>query len=173
MSQTPSKSSGRFSQHVESGTPELARHHRIEIESVDHRGLMRRARVIDQHPLDEMLISRHISSSQHAAGESMMDLLALACGPRSPSLEPMVIVAMRSGDATLVGRWLAISSPVESLLRHSPDSIPVIMGLLANRKPVALKTLSLCRRGLDVLSGHFGTWEVRDPRRPLGRAAKL
>ena len=173
MSQTTSKFSGPFSQHVESGTPELARHHRIEIESVDHRGLMRRARVVDQHPLDGMLISRHISASQHAAGESMMDLLALACGPRSPSLEPMVIVAMRSGDTALVGRWLAISSPVESLRRHAPGSIPVIMGLLANRKPVALNALSLCRRGLDVLSGHFGTWDVRDPRRPLGRAAKL
>lgn len=172
MSQTPSKSSGRFSQHVESGTPELGRHHRVEIESVDHRGLMRRARVIDQHPLDEMLISRHISASQHAAGESMMDLLALACGPRSPSLEPMVIVAMRSGDAALVGRWLAISSPVESLRLHSPGSIPVIMGLLANRKPVALNELSTCCRGLDVLSGHFGTWDVRDPRRALGRAVK-
>ena len=127
---------------------------------------------MDQHPLDEMLISRRISASQHAAGESMMDLLALACGPRSPSLEPMVIVAMRSGDAALVGRWLAISSPVESLRRHSPGSIPVVMGLLANGKPVALNELGACRRGLDVLSGHFGTWAVRDPRRSLRRAAK-
>jgi len=127
---------------------------------------------MDQHPLDGMLISRHISASQHAAGESLMDLLALACGPRSPSLEPMVIVAMRSGDAALVGRWLAISSPVESLRRHAPGSIPVVMGLLANGKPVALNELGACRRGLDVLSGHFGTWDVRDPRRSLGRAAK-
>lgn len=133
---------------------------------------MRRARVIDQHPLDSMLISRHITAGQHAAGESMMDLLALACGPRSPSLEPMVTVKMRSGDAALVGRWLAISSPVESLRRHSPGSIPVVMGLLADRRPVALNALSICKRGLDVLAGHFGTWEVRDPRRPLRRAAK-
>lgn len=158
--------SNMFQPTIEMGTPELRAHHKIEIHPLDYRGLVSRARVVDQHEIDRMLHCELISCAQHAGAEGLLESFALASFPRSAELEPGIRVRQRDGDSA-VGRWLAISAPLNALRRRAPESIRVVCALVASNVRVKRSDLGLCRQGLDALAKHFGTVGMRDPRAGL------
>jgi hypothetical protein len=148
---------------IESGTPELKKHHQVREEKLDSRGIFRRNRVVDQCEIDRLFLTGDIKLHQYCAGEMYMELLWRAGSfLRSPSMEKEIDVKGGDVEKSMSSRIMVVSR-ARSILRDrcTPDVIMAVDTCIASNKKV---DLNLLREGLNVLSRHFGVDRVRDPR---------
>jgi len=144
------------------------------VESLDHRGLVRRARVTDQTLLDTLLADQKISPTQHAGGEALLSsLVAAGATPRSPGLEPF-IPAGRSNEAERAAsmRILAARRGLRALRAVPQDAAQACFLAILSTDEGARKIarhspswVASLREGLDALARSFGIGEIHDPRR--------
>tara|TARA_R110000824_G_scaffold33602_4_gene107668 strand:- start:1244 stop:1774 length:531 start_codon:yes stop_codon:yes gene_type:complete len=163
-----------FSPVLEVGTPELRKRRHVTVESLDHRGLVRRARVTDQTLLDTLLADQKISPTQHAGGDALLSaLVAAGATPRSPGLEPF-IPAGRSNEAERGAsmRILAARRGFRALRAVSKEASQACFVAVLSTDPKVWKIarhsaswVASLREGLDALARSFGIGEIHDPRR--------
>jgi len=149
---------------VACGTEELRQKHRVEFESIDLRGVFKRARVTDQTYIDCLFLEKLITAPQYSAAEEYMYLM-LKSGAflRSPGWEDGPRSTGRDKGKAMSSRIMAISGARDRLRREAgPDATLAVDLAVASDAPVSV---ALLRQGLDVLSMYFGTTGVKDPRK--------
>ena len=158
-----STSNFRYENMLECGTSELREKYKVEWESLDMRGIFRRARVLDQTYVDTLFLQKKISAAQYSAAEEYLALL-LKSGVFVPSPGFEEGVAMTGSDKSraMASRIMAISG-ARSRLRRDVDSRARLAVDLAIGGNLKVHVAPL-RRGLDVLADYFGTTGEVDPR---------
>jgi len=148
---------------IESGTPELKRHHRVEEEKLDSRGIFRRSRVVDQHVMDALFLAGDIRLHQYSAAEMYMALLWKAGAfLRSPSAEKGIDVTGGDVEKSISSRIMVISKARSALRDNCTHDVSLAVDacVVANKRP----DLALLKIGLNTLARHFGVDRVVDPR---------
>jgi hypothetical protein len=157
--------SDHFSPNMEKGTDELRDKHSVVAEALDYRGLMQRARVLDQTSLDILFLERKITAPQHSAGECFLDVLVRSGGtPRSCDPSAVSFGTLRDAERSLSSRIMVASGAYRVLSREPKDVQDATIIVVTRNVRPNVKLLSLIRRGLNALVGYFGTAGARDPR---------
>ena len=148
---------------MECGTEELREKHKVEWESLDLRGIFRRARVLDQTYVDTLFLEKKISAAQYSAAEEYLALL-LKSGSflASPGFEQGVTVTGSDKSRAMASRIMAISGARSRLRKNASADVRLAVDLAigANVKV----HISPLREGLDILANYFGTTGAIDPR---------
>ncbi len=148
-----STTSSRHPLLIESGTKEYRSKKRIEIEHIDHKGIFRRSRVVDQTQFDKLFIEDQINRKQYSAAEMYLNLMGIAgCFLRSPSLEPGIRTNGRDVSGAMAGKILVIASARDRLRQSGMESLIAVETCLSSEVHVNLVHL---KRGLDALSRFF------------------
>lgn len=155
---------------IEQGTPELRSKHKVVIDELDPKGLVRRARVSDQTELDKMFVSNSIDASQHAAGVEFLSALSKSGAfIAGASLEPTSHTPAHSIGSAIASKIMAMSAAFRRMKRDAGDeSAELVMRLVGEDQKVPKDRWDLLREGLDALSSYYGTGKVRDPRKKSG-----
>lgn len=154
-----------FSPNLERGTDELRLRHRVEIQPIDLRGLMRRAVVTDQTAIDKLFLRKKITAPQHSAGESLLDVIVKAGGtPRSSDPSATMGGTLRDAERAMSSRIMVASGAYRALALSGSDVERVTIHVVTKDLLPSGRLLHLLRKGLDSLTYYFGTGGVRDPR---------
>ena len=157
--------SDHFSPNMEKGTDELRDKHSVVAEALDYRGLMTRARVLDQTSLDILFLERKVTAPQHSAGECFLDVLVRSGGaPKSCDPSAVSFGTLRDAERSLSSRIMVASGAYRVLARESKEVQDATIIVVTRNVRPNVKSLSLIRRGLNALVGYFGTAGIRDPR---------
>ena len=154
-----------FTAHLEQGTAELRSHHRIELEPIDLRGLMKRARVVDQCELDRLFLRRTISAPQHSAGECFLDVLVKSgATPRSSDPDAISMGTFRDAEGSISSRIMVASGAHDALRRSSPAAQKTTIIVVLKNDKISSKLFDALHEGLNQLVRFFGTGGMKDPR---------
>jgi hypothetical protein len=154
-----------FTPNMERGTEQLRKKHRVDVEFIDHRGLMRRARVSDQTALDTLFLRRSITAPQHSAGESLLDVMVRSGGaPRSSDPSAVSFGTLRDAERAMSSKIMIASGAYRALAQAGPDVERVTIIVVSEINLPSAKLLPLIKRGLNALVRYFGTGSMRDPR---------
>lgn len=157
--------SEQFTPNMEVGTEELQKKHKIEVESIDYRGLMRRARVSDQTALDTLFLRRSITAPQHSAGESFLDVVVRSGGtPRSSDPSAVSFGTLRDAERAMSSKIMIASGAYRALAQAGAEAERATIIVVSEINLPSAKLLPLVKRGLNALVRYFGTSGVRDPR---------
>jgi len=155
----------QFSPNLECGTDELRSKRKVEIEPIDYRGLMRRARVTDQTAIDSLFLDSRITAPQHSAGESLLDVMVRSgASPRSSDPSGTNFGTLRDAERAMSSRIMVASGAYRALARSGQDSERITIIVVAHNVTVSGDMLVLLREGLNALVTYFGTGGARDPR---------
>jgi len=148
---------------IESGTDELKKKFKVEVEKLDSRGIFRRSRVVNQTRIDSLFLDRAIDIAQFSAAELYLELLWKAgIFLRSPSMERSFEVTGKEVEKSISSRILAISGARSKLRKLDPKVALAVDLCIGSNAPV---DIGLLREGLDVLVDHFGISRMADPRK--------
>jgi len=157
--------SDQFSPNLERGTEELRSKHHVEIEPIDYRGLMRRARVTDQTALDALFLRSVITAPQHCAGDCLLEVIVRSGGTaRSSDPSSVSFGSLRDAEKAMSSRIMVASGAYRALKRAGEDASKVTLSVVSNNHLVKGNLLLCLRLGLDELVRYFGTYGVKDPR---------
>jgi len=138
---------------IESGTEEYRSKKNIQIESIDHRGIFRRSRVLDQTKFDELFLNDKINKSQYSAAEMYLDLMQISgCFIKSPSMKGGIKNTFKESANAMASKILAISSARSRLRDAGNDCLIAVETCLSMNVDVDLDSL---RTGLDALARYF------------------
>jgi len=142
-----------FTPNMEAGTEELRAKHRIEIENIDLRGLMRRARVADQTALDTLFL------------ESFLDAIVRSGGtPRSSDPSAVSFGTLRDAERSMSSKIMIASGAYRALAGAGAEAERATIIVVSTNKIPSTKLLPLIKQGLNSLVYYFGTKGMRDPR---------
>ena len=154
-----------FTAHLEQGTPELRTHHHVALEPIDLRGLMQRARVVDQCELDRLFLARYISAPQHNAGECFLDVLVKSgATPRSSDPDSISMGTFRDAEGSISSRIMVASGAHDALRKSSPDAQRTTIIVVLKNEKIKAKLFDALHEGLNQLVRFFGTGGMKDPR---------
>jgi len=154
-----------FTPNMERGTEQLRKKHRVDVEFIDHRGLMRRARVSDQTALDTLFLRRSISAPQHSAGESFLDVMVRSGGtPRSSDPSAVSFGTLRDAERAMSSKIMIASGAYRALAGAGAEAERATIIVVSTDVVPSAKLLPLIKRGLNALVSYFGTSGMRDPR---------
>jgi|TARA_R110000751_G_scaffold20090_3_gene59327 hypothetical protein len=138
---------------LESGTEEYRKKKRVETENIDHKGIFRRSRVIDQTQFDLLFIEDRITRKQYSAAEMYLHLMTISgCFLKSASLEPGIRVTGRDVAGAMAGKILVISSARGRLRESGPECLIAVETCLSSDVKVNVSHL---KKGLNSLVRFF------------------
>lgn len=141
---------------VESCTDEYRKKKNIKIEGIDHRGIFRRARVLDQTKFDELFLDEKITSSQYSAADMYLGLMSVSgCFLKSPNLGGHSSkIPGRDSAGAMASKILAISSARTRLREAGERCLVAVESCVGMNSDVNIDDL---KKGLNALAKYFQT----------------
>jgi hypothetical protein len=137
----------------------------VEVESIDHKGLTHRTRVMNQTPCDQLYLDEVITSSQHEAAHMLLSaLIRSGCSPKSAALETISHTAFADVGNAISSRIMAFSSAYRNLAKNvGPEAANCLILFLVSTGPPKTVVIKFRNRiveiqeSLRILSLFYGT----------------